>query len=219
MKHVVTTAIVAFTVLFAERVDAEERPNSLRDGAKAFQAMFEGGLNSGALLFKKHFADRDALRLGFAGQVSVGDEELDVPDIGTGDYQNDYSSVGIDLMYLHYLGAMKSASFYLGVGPFVDFAERTRVRSEEEFNVGIYYDSSEEQATSVGALVSVGTEWFITESLSLGLEYAMSASYRWYERDEVFERPDFPRQTQNWEGHSWNADASRYARIGFGIYF
>ncbi len=218
MKQIVTAAIVVFTVISAGRANAEDRANSLRDGVSAFQVMFEGGLNSGALLFKHHFNARNALRLGFFGQVSVRDEELDVPDIGTGEYENDYSSFSVDLTYLRYVGAMKSASFYFGAGPFLEFAEQTRVRVEDEFGVGIRYDSSDEQAMALGALVSLGTEWFITESLSLAFEYAMSASYRWYERDEVFERPDFPRQTQNWEGHSWEANASRYARIGFGIY-
>ena len=219
MRQIVTAVIVVFTMLLAGRVNAEDRPNSLRDGARAFQVLFDGGLNGGALLFKTHLGARNALRIGFFGHISTNDEDLDVSDVGTGTYENDFSSVSVDLMYLRYLGAMKSASFYFGLGPFLEFSERSRVRFEDEFGVGTYYESSEEEATSVGALLGFGTEWFITESLSLAFEYAMSASYRWYERDEVYEQTDYPSQARSWEGNSWVGDASRYGRIGFGIYF
>ena len=219
MKQIVTAAIVVLTVISAERANAEDRATSLRDGVSALQVMFEGGLNSGALLFKHHFGVRNALRLGFSGRISSNDEELDIPDLGTGDYETDSSSFSVDLMYLRYVGAMRAASFYFGIGSFVELAEYARVRTENAFDTGIYYDSSDEESTGLGLLLGLGTEWFITESLSLAVEYAMSAGYRWYERDEVFEEPNEPTQTRSWEGDSWHVDASRYARIGFGIYF
>ena len=58
MKQIVTAAIVVLTVISAERANAEDRATSLRDGVSALQVMFEGGLNSGALLFKHHFGVR-----------------------------------------------------------------------------------------------------------------------------------------------------------------
>lgn len=219
MKRILAGMVWLLAALSPGIAGAEERANSLADGAKAFQIMFEGGLSSGSLLFKNHFGARNALRLGFSGQFNSGDEELDVVNVGTGDYQNDYSSLGVDLLYLRYVGPMKSACFYFGAGPFLDLSERTRARSETEFGVGTYYDSSDEEATTVGILGALGAEWFISESLSLALEYAISAGYSWYERQEVFERPGDPVDTRNWEGHSWEANASRYGRIGLGLYF
>ena len=71
MKQIVTAAIVVLTVISAERANAEDRATSLRDGVSALQVMFEGGLNSGALLFKHHFGVRNALRLGFSGVASA----------------------------------------------------------------------------------------------------------------------------------------------------
>jgi len=219
MKRLVAAALLLATSLSATTAKAEERPNSLRDGAKAFQFMFESGLSGGGVLFKNHFGARNALRLGFSGRFSMADEELEALGIGTGDYENDYASLGSDLMYLRYVGPMKSAAFYFGTGLFFELSEQSRVRSEYEFGVGTYYESSEDEATTVGILGALGAEWFITETLSLAVEYAISAGYRWYERQEYYERTGDPPHGNNWSGHSWEVDASRYGRIGLGLYF
>ncbi len=219
MKRVVTTAMFVFLLIGAERASAQGRPNSLRDGAWALQFMFENGLNGGSVLFKHHIGARDALRLGFSGRFSSADEELDYANVGTGDYESDSVNLGVDLMYLHYMGTVTSASFYVGAGPFVDLSEYTRSRLEQSVENGVYSDSSEEESTAIGLHVALGGEWFISESLSLAFEYAISASYRSYERNESYVFPGEPMDSRHWDGHSWNVDASRYGKIGVGIYF
>ncbi len=219
MKRVVAGVVCLVAALSPVVVGAEERANSLADGAKAFQVMLEGGLGSGNILFKNHFGTRNALRLGFSGRFSSADEELVVANVGSGDIQSDYISVGADLTYLRYVGPMQSACFYFGAGPFIELSEQTRVRSETEFGVGTYYDSSDDEATTLGILGLIGAEWFIAESLSLAFEYRINAGYRWYTREEEYARPGDPVEARYWEGDSWDVNASRYGRIGLGLYF
>jgi hypothetical protein len=227
MKHVllVLACLVIPSIVIGAPADSSAvkntRPNSLQAGAWAIQFTAIDGFSGGGALIKRHRNPGHAFRLGleFSLDSRSGDftEDTTSVAVGKGTVENDYFNVNASLISQHYLNLQAPAHVYLGVGPFVSFSE---YHNEEEMVVlGERRARSNDRDTlRVGAILILGAEWFASRSLSLAVEYGVSAGYASSveEFSNQFENGPVDHQKQDLTG--WFAGGGD-ARFALGIYF
>lgn len=148
--------------------------------------------------YKRFISNRAAINLRVSIQRNSSDLEatnLDVyPDTTYTNYYDtdaENNSTRIELSYVYYLSYTKQIKGFVGAGPFT-------ARSYSKSDGTEYYHSSEsfreDETKTRGFLITLGSEWFVKDYLSLTAEYGLSyskteatstRSYKYSSREDI----------------------------------
>lgn len=197
--------------------NAEERANSLNDGAWALQFSFESGFNGGRVAAKYHLSDKNALRAGFSFFGRTEDTEANETDGDAFDFSRDNARMDTELTYARYPRPQGSANFYFGGGPYVQYDERNE-RRFESFDGEAQERIFESETIEVGLVAMLGAEWFPSRAISLHVEYTARGGRFWEDGKESY-TSTFQYEVRDIEGEGWDFDSGQLVMAGFSIYF
>jgi len=157
-------------LLLPTSLNAQERANSLHDGAWALQFSFDNGFSGGRVAAKYHLSDKHALRAGLSFFARTEDTEATEPDDDGFDISQDNARMDAEVLYARYPRPLAVANFYFGGGPYVQYSERNERRfdiNEGEATERIF----ESETVEVGLMAILGAEWFPSRAISVHVEY------------------------------------------------
>lgn len=182
---------------------AEAQPagakNSLVKGAWALQFQINNNFSlssfqGSTLSAKRHYSNKKAVRFGISlnGSFSDQDQVSRVPGaVGPkNEIDENNQSIGVNTQYAIYPSPDKSANFFFGAGPFLQFSRSSRT-STSIFpnNAPSAINQIKNTAWSTGISGVLGVEWFATRTISLLAEYNSTLGYnssRQTETSDVF---------------------------------
>lgn len=198
--------------------------NPLKAGAKAllFQAVYDMQLTSfsgSTISMKHHFSSSKAARLGLSVSTAAGTEELE-DDYGEGqivrDYKRGSGSIGLTSEYLWYIDPGSQLTLFWGIGPSVryswnDIENRGEITGQGEIE-------SNSKTKSLGAVASMGIEWFPHQRIGILAQYSTSYTYNWYSYDRKYLTYENTIQRQHRKTESSNLNGDQ-VKLGLAAYW
>ena len=208
------------------------RPNSLAAGMSAVQFVIKAepyyGFGSGVeFAVKRHHSDGGALRFGIGlrwDQYDRTEEGIrSRPPSGDAAYTNrvedEFWSVGGDLLWIGYPLRGGLVNLYWGLGPTGGYAKSKfrGERSVEDPDAAQILDVRALEVWTIGGKALVGLEWFVVERVGLYMEYRARVAYS-SESGEDYSGFDDNTVDGTVDGSRWDLD-SNAVLVGLSAYF
>jgi len=205
-------------LLLPVSLNAQERANSLSDGAWALQFSFDSGFSGGRVAAKYHLSDKNALRAGLSFFGSTSDLEGSSSFGETFDQDDDFAITNGELLFVRYPRPLAAAHFYFGGGPYVQYREQNRHQFDTDPVNGPVERIREEESIEAGLTGILGAEWFASRALSLHVEYMIRGGK--FRRDyKESTTSTFDYDTYETTNEGWEFEAGDRVMMGLAIYF
>ena len=227
---VLLLVVLLFSVSNAqEKADSLKifKTNSLQFGVRTLSLTnFTGALVS----YKYHVDDQTAYRFGISARIEKSNED-EIRDYFYHDTSyldlkrdNIFTSIQLNVQYLHYVNVKDEIKVFLGFGPQVEIYmyDFDTDKINASGNANIYDKKRINDRYSFGFRGSFGVEWFFIKNLSLHAEYGLFAYYflEKNNRITVFEYSNEPNRYNEIkvESNGWGLDDAG-ALFGLSVYF
>ena len=225
MKNYTTIIISVLTLfVFISTISAqEEEKTKLPVGHYSLMFQFGSNLNftsfeGSAISLKRIVSKNAAIRIGFSpAYANTDSDEINSTDqTKTKDNTITANQYGMSLnaLYLFYNEGYKDVFFYFGSGPELSYFTG---KTEQIYNIpdGLNNSKNEEERWGIGLLGVVGTEWFVTENISISGEYSIKLNYSHSSQSTTNPPSTFKREISN---SSLNLTGNG-VKIGLSMYF
>jgi len=182
------------------------------EGSKAL--FFSYSLNTGLTSYncliagKYHFSSTRALELRVNSEFGIenGKGRHSGPDYSDGKYDTNYQSLSVTTLYVRHKTPLTTFSPYWGFGPEIGYGFGSS-RRENDANRDYYgVRKAEFWDVSIGALSTVGIEWFVHDRISIRSEYRTRLSYSYEWRKDTYD---------NWDDntHTYEEESSEESHL------
>jgi opacity protein-like surface antigen len=169
---------------------------------------------AGGVSVKRQFTPRSALRLGVGLSGRTADFSPDPINRPELDSTEDTYGTSLEAVYQRYLDPGAVINAYWGIGPVAGYSLR-----KSESSADSLHTESKNSSWRVGALVTLGAEWFFAKQMSVHAEYTASGGYNKFTSENQRTQLGQPLIYRKSESASWSFATGDFVRLGVSVYF
>lgn len=180
----------------------EEKKWALQFGIRSDLTL--GTFESGSVSFKQQLSKRSALRYGVTIHYFYSDS--------AGEYHATENELSV--FYQRYVNPDAIAKFYWGTGPYLLIGYQYGLHKYDDM-----YDERIQKQWGAGWYVVGGVEWFVTDVISLHVEYRGGALYSWHSYRFESMMPNSVVKVWERDNSSFRFSNSDNVLFGLSVYF